>query len=132
MATFVSVTKGLKVWGEKIVKGKNVGEKLADFAPVGSFTTEDEELIAKLRAHGACGKGKRYGFIEAGTMSKPKSNVIQGVRSAGNSPILGKDEKLIRLGVLRASLLKKDGAPRRDASEKELEELKEIQDELGV
>ncbi len=123
----------MKVWGEKLdSKGRNIGEKLASFAPYGSFTTEDEAIIEKLRAHGAFNKKGKAGFIEANTMPKSKGNVIQGTRSAGNSPILGKDEKLIRFGTLRASLLKNDGTPRKDASEEELEELKSIQDELGV
>ncbi len=123
----------MKVWGEKLdAKGRNIGEKLASFAPFGSFSTDDGKLIAKLKANGAFNKKGKYGFIEANAIPRPKSNVIQGTRSAGNSPILGKDEKLIRLGTLRASLLKNDGTPRKDASQEELEELKSIQDELGV
>jgi len=133
MATFVSVSNNMKVWGEKLDdKGKNVGERLASFAPAGSFTTEDEVIIEKLRTHGAFNKKGKFGFIEASAIPKPKSNVIQGVRSAGTQPILGEKEKLIRLGILRATLLKNDGDFRKDASEEDKKELKELQEELGV
>jgi hypothetical protein len=126
----------MKVWGSKIVRGtngveKNVGEKLASFAPYGRFITEDEQLIEKLKNHPSYGTGKGK-FIMVNTIPKPKGNVIQGVRSAATAPILDKEEKLIRLGTLRAKLLKNDGSFRKDASEEEINELQEIQKELGV
>ena len=137
MATFVSINTGMKVWGEKIVKGtngveKNVGERLADFSPLGTFVTDDEVIIEKLRKHGAYGRNRKGGFIEASLPKPPKSNAIQGIRSAGEQPIFDKDEKLIRLGTLRAKLLKNDGSFRKDASEEDKKELKELQGELGV
>ena len=137
MVTFISVNRNMKVWGEKKIKAldgteKNVGEKLASFAPHGSFTTDNEDLIKKLRAHGAYGKNGKGGFIEANLKKPSKSNVIQNIRSAGTAQVLDREEKLIRLGTLRAKLLKNDGSFRKDATEEEITELQEIQGELGV
>ena len=128
MVTFSSRKTALKIWGEKIVKGKNVGEMLASFAPFGKFTTDDEQLIAKLRDHGSYNKD----FAEMGKVVASKGNLIQGIRSSATQPILGEKEKLIRLGTLREKLLKNDGSYRKDAPEEEINELTKIQELLGV
>ena len=136
MAVFVSPSRNLKIWDEKLVRGndgieRNVGKKIAEFAPLGRFVTEDTELIEKLKANPSYGVGKGK-FIMIDTVPKPKGNVIQGVRSAGTAVVFDKQEKLIRLGELRARLLKKDGSFRKDASDEDINELKSIQEELGV
>ena len=128
MITFSSRKTSLKIWGEKIVKGKNVGEMLASFAPFGKFTTDDEQLIAKLRDHGSYNKD----FVELSKIVVPKGNLRQGIRSSATQPILGEKEKLIRLGTLREKLLKNDGSYRKDAPEEEINELTKIQELLGV
>jgi hypothetical protein len=131
MAQFVSPSRKMQVWGEKMVGDKPVGELLASFEPYGRFITEDEELIEKLKNHGAYGVGKGK-FTMVNTVPKPKGNVIQGIRSAATAPILDKEEKLIRLGTLRAKLLRNDGSFRKDASDEDKEELRTIEQELGV
>ena len=128
MVTFSSRSAKLKVWGEKIVNGKNVGERLASFEPLGKFKTDDETLIEKLRNHGAFNRD----FVEANMTVLKKDNLIQGVRSAGNRPVLGEREKLIRFGVLQTKLLKLSGDYRLDATPEDIKELKTIQEELGV
>ena len=135
MVIFSSRKTALKVWGEKIVKGKNAGEMLASFAPFGKFSTDDEQLIAKLRDHGSYNKD----FVELSKIAVsadrqvvPKGNLRQGIRSSATQPILGEKEKLIRLGTLREKLLKNDGSYRKDAPEEEINELTKIQELLGV
>ena len=135
MVIFSSRKTALKIWGEKIVKGKNVGEMLASFAPFGKFTTDDEQLIAKLRDHGSYNKD----FVELSKIAVsadrqvvPKGNLVQGIRSSALQPILGEKEKLVRLGTLQATLLKNDGSNRKDASEEQINELKMLREELGV
>ena len=120
MATFISRNINLRIWGDK-------GKWNAMFAPDGNFVTEDEEIISALREH----PNFKKTFTEAGTV-KAKGNIIQGTRSAATQPIRDKDAKLLRLGELRAKLLKMDGNPRLDASEELINEMKELQGELGV
>lgn len=121
MATFSSPKRNLRVWGEN-------GKWNAAFEPYGSFITDDEELIERLRGHGSYGKD----FVEAKMPVEAKNNLIQGIRSAGNRPVLGEREKLIRLGTLRAKLLRNSGEYRKDAPEEEMKELDELKAELGV
>ena len=121
MATFISVNRNRKIWGEK-------GAWKISFAPLGSYTTEDEKMIERLRKHPLINKG----IVETGKIPKPKSNNIQGTRTAVTQSIPGKDEMLIRLGELRARLLRKDGSRRKDASDEDYAELLELQGELGV
>ncbi len=121
MTTFSSRRRKLKVWGEN-------GKWSAAFEPYGRFITDDEKLIEGLRDHGSFGKD----FVEAKMPTQPKDNLIQGIRSSGNRPVLGEREKLIRFGVLQTKLLKNDNTPRRDAPEGELNELSELKLELGV
>ena len=135
MVTFSSRKTALKIWGEKIVKGKNAGEMLASFAPFGKFSTDDEQLIAKLRDHGSYNKD----FVElskiavsADRQAVPKGNLVQGIRSSALQPIPGEKEKLVRLGTLREKLLKNDRSYRKDATEEEIKELKTLQEQLGV
>jgi len=121
MVTFSSRRGKLKVWGE------NAGWNIS-FAPYGNFVTDDEQLIERLRDHGSYGKD----FVEAKMPTQPKDNLIQGIRSSGNRPVLGEREKLIRLGTLRTKLLKNDGEYRKDAPEEEITELETISQELAV
>ena len=117
--TFFSPMKGLRIWGEK-------AEWNAKFV-LGTYTTENQEIISALRNH------KEYGrkIVEKG-LPKIKDNIIQGTRTAGTQPVFDKDQKLVRLGKLRAELLKKDGSSRKDASEDQINELKQLEKELGV
>ncbi len=121
MATFISRNIKLRIWGEK-------GEWNASFAPVGTYKTNDEKIIGILRQH----PGFNKNFTEANMKPIKKGNIIQGIRSSGTQPVLDKDNKLLRVGELRARLLKNDGKPRLDASEELINELKELQGELGV
>lgn len=120
MATFVSRNLKRRIWGEN-------GKWNASFAPNGTFVTKDEKIISALREH----SGLNRLFTEAGK-TKAKDNIIQGIRSAATQPILDKDTKFMRLGELKARLLKNDGSPRLDASEDLINEMKELQGELGV
>ena len=132
MALFVSPrNRKMKIWGDVTVNNKRTHVLLASFEPDGRFTTDDQELIEKLKNHSAYGTGRNK-FTMINTIPKPKGNVIQGIRSGGTQPVFDEKEKLIRLGALRAKLLKKDGSFRKDASEEEINELKSIQEELGV
>jgi hypothetical protein len=88
----------------------------------GHFITPDLVLAEKLRIHPMYGKK----IHEKGSV-KPKANLIQGIRSAATQPILDRDNKLLRLGELRAKLLKKDGNVRKDAGEEEIKEMHELE-----
>lgn len=117
--TFVSQYRKFKLW---------FGDDKIAFEPYGRFSTDDERKIEALRNHPLFGRK----FVEA-SMKPPKNeNIIQGIRSAGTQPVFDKDAKLVRLGELRAKLLRKDGSFRKDASDEEKKELKEIREELGV
>lgn len=85
------------------------------------FKTPDDALAGRLRKHPMFGNK----IHERGAPA-PKGNIIQGVRSAGEQPIFDAKEKYIRLGELRNKLLKKDGSFRKDADQKEVEELQEL------
>ncbi len=121
MATFISRNIKLRIWGEK-------GAWDASFAPIGRYSTNDDKIIGVLREHPLFNKK----FAEANMPKMAKSNVIQGLRSAATQPVIDKDNKLLRVGELRAKLLKNDGAFRKDAPDDLINELKELQGELGV
>ncbi len=88
----------------------------------GFFTTPDDVLAGKLRKHPMFGKK----IHEKGVV-KSQKNLIQGIRSAATQPVLDRDTKLLRLGEFRARLLKKDGTVRKDADEKEVQEMHELE-----
>ena len=119
MATFISKNRAFK---------HSFDKQRIDFSPLGSYTTEDEKIIEVLRRHPYYNKG----FVETNAIPEPKGNTTQGIRTAATQGIIGKDEKLLRLGELRARLLKNDGSFRKDASDELIDELKELQGELGV
>ena len=121
MATFISKNVQFKVWGEN-------AEWSAAFAPMGRYATNDEKIIEALRTHPYFNRS----FSEIKIPPKGKSNIIQGVRSAGTQPIRDREAKLMRLGELQARLLKNDGSFRKDASDELINELKELKGELGV
>jgi len=110
-------------------------EYIVKFEPMGTmgrFTTNDEELAKKLRSHSEFGKR----FMEIGINAKENPNVVAGVRSSETKPELGKEpidsQKLIEFGGLQATLLKKDGTYRKDASEEQIKQYESLKQELGV
>lgn len=109
------------------IYGKEHKVKFTPIGAIGTFQTEDEQLAKFLRSHPEYGKK----FVENGTMKKQDSNIISGVRSAATQPVLSND-KLIRFGELKASLLKSDGSYRKDAKEELKTEYENLKEELGV
>jgi hypothetical protein len=136
MFTFTSVNNKLSLYGKPELVGKsNVPEYIVNFTPIGSmgkFNTEDEELAQKLRAHPSFGRK----FMEIGVSAKENPNIVKGVRSSETKPELGQEpvspEKLIAFGGLQATLLKKDGTYRKDASEEQIKQYEELKKELGA
>ena len=121
-----------------MIIGKPVGgipEYMVKFEPMGAagnFSTNDEDLVIKLRSHPEFGKR----FVELGLKPKQKSNVVEGIRSSASHPELGEKEtdpqKLIEFGKLQATLLKNDGTYRKDASEENKLKYEALKQELGV
>lgn len=136
MYTFTSVNNKYSIYGKPKLEGKQlVPEFIVNFNPIGSignFITQDEELAQKLREHPSFGKR----FMEIGITAKENPNLVKGIRSSETKPELGKEptspEKLIAFGALQATLLKKDGSYRKDASEEQIKQYEELKKELGA
>lgn len=134
MYTFTSVNRRYSIYGQPKLEGKEkVPEYIVNFTPIGSmgsFITDDEELAQKLRSHPSFGKR----FMEIGVQAKENPNLVQGLRSSETKPELGKEpvdpQKFITFGALQATLLKKDGSYRRDASEEQIKQYEELKKEL--
>ena len=109
------------------VYGQGYKAKFTPIGAIGSFQTEDEQLVEKLRTHPDYGRR----FVENALPKKVESNIITDIRSAATRPVLS-DDKLIRFGELKAKLLKQDGSFRKDASSEEQEEYINLKQELGV
>lgn len=112
-----------------------VPEYTVKFEPIGSmgrFSTNDETLAEKLRQHPSFGKR----FMEIGVQSQENPNIVKGLRSSETRPELGKEpidtQKLIEFGRLQATLLKKDGTFRKDASEEDKIKYETIKKEIGA
>ena len=132
MYSFTSVNNKFTIIGKPI---NDEPEYIVNFSPVGSmgrFTTNDEELAVKLREHPEFGKR----FMEIGLNAQENPKVVKGIRSSETRPELGQvaqdPQKLIELGMLRATLLKKDGSYRKDASEEDQLKYETLKKELGV
>jgi hypothetical protein len=132
MFTFTSVHNRYRIFGAPI---DGVPEYDVAFEPIGSmgrFSTQDEELAEKLRAHPSFGKK----FMEIGLQAKENPTIVQGIRGSSDKPELGKEsldpQKLIQLGVYQATLLKKDGTYRKDAPEEEKIKYEQLKKELGA
>lgn len=136
MYTFTSVNNKFSIYGEPKLEGKErVPEYIVDFIPIGSmgrYQTEDAELAEKLRKHGDFGKR----FMEIGATVKENPNVVTGIRSSETKTELGKEpidpQKFIEFGGLQATLLKKDGSYRKDASEEQIKQYEQLKQELGA
>jgi len=136
MYTFTSVNNRYSIYGTPKLEGKQlVPEFIVNFTPIGSmgrFYTEDEELAVKLREHPSFGKR----FMEIGITAKENPNIVKGIRSSETKPELGKEpidpNKLIAFGALQATLLKKDGSYRKDASQEQITQYEELKKELGA
>lgn len=117
MHKFISPHRRMKVFGKP--KDKKPEWK-ALFTPdgiSGIFITEDDELAERLQNHKEYGKS----FVKFERPGKKRTVVHQGERSAGMS-----QENLVRVGELKASILKKDGSYRKDASEEEIKEYEQL------
>jgi len=132
MATFTSINKRFMIIGKPV---GGIPEYMVRFEPMGAagnFSTNDEDLVIKLRSHPEFGKR----FVELGLKPKQKSNVVEGIRSSASHPELGEKEtdpqKLIEFGKLQATLLKNDGTYRKDASEENKLKYEALKQELGV
>jgi len=118
--------------------GKPVNGELeyqVEFEPIGSmgrYTTDNAELAEKLRKHPEFGKR----FMEIGLTAKENPTRVQGIRGSSDKPDLGKEaqdpKKLIRYGVLQATLLKNSGEYRKDASPESITEYEQLKKELEV
>lgn len=136
MYTFTSVNNKFSIYGEPKLEGKErVPKYIVNFTPIGSmgrFITEDEELAKELRGHPDFGKR----FMEIGITAKENPNIVSGLRSSETKPELGKEpidpQQLIVFGGLQATLLKKDGSYRKDASEEQIKQYEELKKELGA
>ena len=136
MYTFTSVNNKFSIFGKPELVGKEmIPEYMVHFSPIGTmgkFSTEDEELAQKLRAHPSFGKR----FMEIGVSAPENPNIVAGLRSSETKPELGQEpanpEKLIAFGGLQATLLKKDGTYRKDCTEEQIKIYEELKKELGV
>jgi len=132
MATFTSINTRFMIIGKPV---GGIPEYMVRFEPVGaggSFSTNDEDLVTKLRSHPEFGKR----FVELGLKPKQKSNIVSGIRSSISHPELGEKktdpQKLIEFGKLQATLLKNDGTYRKDASEENKLKYEALKQELGI
>lgn len=132
MYVFTSVNSKYRIFGKPI---DGIPEYDVPFEPigrVGRYSTNDEELANKLRNHPDFGKR----FMELGATALENPIVAEGIRSSVNQPELGKEpidpQKWIQFGVLQATLLKKDGSFRKDASEEDKIKFEQLKKELGV
>ena len=131
---FTSVNNKYSIYGSPKLEGKQlVPEYIVNFNPIGTmgrFQTEDEELASKLRSHPDFGKR----FMEIGITAKENPSIVVGLRSSETKPELGKEpidpQKLIEFGGLQATLLKKDGSYRKDASEEQIKQYEQLKKEL--
>lgn len=136
MYVFTSVNSKYSIYGKPVIEGKEkVPEFIVNFNPIGRagrFVTEDEELAIKLREHPSFGKR----FMEIGAVVKEKSTLVQGIRTSESHPELGVEkptsdpQRLIEFGGLQATLLKKDGTYRKDASQENIEKYELLKLEL--
>lgn len=132
MFTFTSVNNKFAIYGTPV---NGVPEFIVKFNPIGSmgrFATDNEELAEKLRAHPEFGKR----FMEIGMKAKENPKIVQGLRSSETTPELGKEaqnpEDLIEFGRLQATLLKKDGSYRKDASAEQIKQYEELKLKLEI
>lgn len=135
MYTFTSVNNKFTLLGKPIGVGKDqVLDYEVHFSPMGTmgrFTTGDDDLAKKLREHPSFGKR----FMEIGLTAKENPSIVKGIRSSETHPELGEGEtfdpeKLIKFGGLQATLLKKDGSFRKDASQEDIEKYELLKKEL--
>jgi hypothetical protein len=115
-----------------------VPEYTVKFEPIGTmgrYSTDNEELVLKLRKHPSFGKR----FYETGITAQENPNIVRGLRSSETKPEIGKEpvdtQKLIEFGRLQATLLKNSGEYRKDASEEDrikFEQLKLEIEENGI
>ncbi|RMG43485.1 MAG: hypothetical protein D6732_00045 [Methanobacteriota archaeon] len=125
---------------------------VAKFRPggnFGTFATDDEEKIAKLKAHPLFNKA--FKVWEKGKPPKFDSPVNHGVILSQNDlpdnvramveeklkqpePVEVPQpdvEKYVRFGELKAKLLRKDGSYRGDAKDEEITEYEKLKEELN-
>lgn len=143
---FVSKYAQLGVWNGK--------EKLAEFAGMigkkGMFSTNDPELVEKLKKHPDFGKGFNIlsgtmpkfedEFIKKGAATSSDSQQIEAIKKnleAENELKLqvAKEElgqKFMRYGQLKQMLLKNDGTYRADATDELKAEYEQLKNEIGV
>jgi len=131
MYTFTSVNNRFRIFGAPINGQPEYDVRFEPIGSMGRFATNDSELAEKLRAHPEFGKR----FMEIGISAKENPHVVSGIRSSETKTELGKEpidpEKLIQFGRLQATLLKKDGSYRKDASEEEIKQYESLKKELG-
>jgi hypothetical protein len=132
MYQFTSVNNRFTIIGQPI---DGEPEYIVNFNPVGSmgsYVTNDKDLAMKLREHPEFGKR----FMEIGISAPENPRIVNGIRSSETRPELGEAKqdpnKLIEFGMLRATLLKKDGSYRKDASQEDVEKYELLKKELGV
>ena len=125
MYTFTSLSRKYAIYGPPKEDGFEYMAKFTPIGLVGRFATDSDELADKLRKHPDFGKR----FMEIGI--QPTSHVVEGIRSSESHPVLS-DDKLIEFGRLQATLLKKDGSYRKDASDEDKQQYELLKQELGV
>lgn len=129
MYTFTSVYKKYSIFGQPVGSGLEYEVHFTPNGGVGVFTTTDEKLVEKLRNHPEFGKK----FVELGVKNQ-SSNINSEVRSSESHPESKEQidpKKFIEFGKLQATLLKKDGTFRADASEEDKERYNQLKQELG-
>ena len=74
--------------------------------------------------------------MEIGINAKENPKIVTGIRSSETKTELGKEpidpQKLIEFGKLQATLLKKDGTYRKDASEEQIKQYEPLKTELEI
>jgi hypothetical protein len=124
----------------KIAAGDKVIAEFVNF----NFQTEDEELVAQLKAYPTFEKDF---YASDGIKVQSKNNLVNGVRTSEDQPLLGAEgliaetklaakneltEKFQLYLSLSKTLLKADGNPRADADPEELAQLDVLKGELGL
>ena len=130
MYTFTSVNNRYTIYGTPVDGQPEYIVKFEPIGRIGRFSTNNDELARKLRAHPSFGRR----FMEIGLTAKENPSIVDGIRSSESHPELGmskmEPEELIEFGRLQASILRTSGEYRKDASAENIARYEALKQEL--